>query len=180
MVTTAAIRFDREWAMPSAHTFTIPPIHGLILQEGVSCGIWADPFAGFNSPAALTNDLNPDTPATDHMDALLWLRQVETEFVDGVLFDPPYSISQAAEMYRGFGAEKLSEHPSNMGYWAAIKDEIARVLKPGCKVVTCGWSTNGLGEGRGFQMQRILMVPHGGSKNDTLVTVEVKLQGRLS
>lgn len=33
----------------------------------------------------------------------------------------------------------------------------------------------GLGKTRGFEMQRILLVPHGGSKNDTLVTVEVKI-----
>ena len=165
--------------MPSAHTFTIGPIRGLVLAEMCGVPVWADPFAGFNSPACLTNDLNPDAPAIDHMDALAWLRAVDTEFVDGVLFDPPYSISQAAEMYRGFGAEKLSEHPSNMGYWASVKDEIARITKPGGKVITCGWSSNGLGEGRGFLMTRILLVPHGGSKNDTLVTVEIKQQGLL-
>ena len=180
MVTTAAIRFDREWAMPSAHTFTIPPIKRLLMQEGAySGGIWADPFSGFNSPAAATNDLNPETPAVDHMDALEWLRCCETEFFDGALYDPPYSISQAAQVYAGFGVERLGQHPSNMGYWASIKDELARIVKPAGKVISCGWSTNGLGEGRGFVMMRILLVPHGGSKNDTIVTVETKQQARL-
>lgn len=38
----------------------------------------------------------------------------------------------------------------------------------------CGWSSQGLGLGRGFTMTEILLVPHGGSKNDTIVTVETK------
>ena len=37
----------------------------------------------------------------------------------------------------------------------------------------------GLGKNRGFEMLEILLVPHGGSKNDTIVTVERKLQGNL-
>lgn len=116
MVITAAIKFEREWAMPSAHTFTIAPIKGLLMQEGAyGDGRWADPFAGFNSPACATNDLNPETPAGSHMDALAWLRACATEHFDGVIFDPPYSISQAAEVYAGFGADKLEFHPANMG-----------------------------------------------------------------
>jgi hypothetical protein len=38
-------------------------------------------------------------------------------------------------------------------------------------------SPMGLGKKRGFEMQRILIAPHGGSKNDTLVTVEQKNSG---
>ena len=33
----------------------------------------------------------------------------------------------------------------------------------------------GVGIKRGFEMTRILLVPHGGNKNDTICTVEVKL-----
>jgi hypothetical protein len=38
----------------------------------------------------------------------------------------------------------------------------------------------GLGKNRGFEMQRILLVAHGGSKNDTMVTVELKGSRRLN
>ncbi len=38
-----------------------------------------------------------------------------------------------------------------------------------------GWNTGGLGKGRGFSLDRILLVPHGGTRNDTIVTVETKL-----
>ncbi len=33
----------------------------------------------------------------------------------------------------------------------------------------------GMGKNRGFEIQRILLVPHGGNHNDTIVTVEKKL-----
>lgn len=168
------MRFYREWAMPNQWTFTIKPIRELLSRE-MNGGLWADPFAGMNSPAQVTNDLNPDAKAHSHVDALSFLRTLITGSFDGVLFDPPYSITQAAECYRSFGKDKLEVNVANMAYWKGCKDEMARILKPNGKAICCGWSTNGLGKGRGFDMTDLLIVPHGGSKNDTLVTVEVKV-----
>ena len=51
---------------------------------------------------------------------------------------------------------------------------MARIIKPGGYAICCGWTSQGLGKNRGFEMIEILLVPHGGSKNDTIVTVEVK------
>jgi hypothetical protein len=36
----------------------------------------------------------------------------------------------------------------------------------------------GMGKNRFFEIIEILLVPHGGHKNDTIVTVERKFQGR--
>jgi hypothetical protein len=33
----------------------------------------------------------------------------------------------------------------------------------------------GLGKSRGFKMERLLLVPHGGDHNDTICTVEIKV-----
>ena len=177
MTAAVGVHFDREWAMPSAWTFTIPPIRGLLMEEGAFCGgIWADPFAGNNSPAAATNDLNPDTAAQDHMDALEWLKARETEAFDGVLYDPPYSYRQASEEYSGFGKTNLV---TNSGYWLNCQDEVARICKPGGKVICFGWNSGGVGINRGFELYRVLLVPHGGHHNDTIVTVESKIAGRL-
>ena len=71
--------------------------------------------------------------------------------------------------------DKLETKPTSMKYWADCKNEIARILRVGGKVICFGWNSMGLGKNRGFEMQRILLVPHGGSKNDTIVTVEQKL-----
>lgn len=163
---------ERKWAMPNRWTFTIKPIKDLLHEEVY--GLWCDPFAGKNSPAKLTNDLNPGMTATSHQDALTFLKSIPTDSVDGVLFDPPYSITQAAECYRSYGKEKLRMSVANMGYWAACKNEIARIIKTGGKAICFGWSSMGIGLKRGFSMDRVLLVPHGGSKNDTIVTVERK------
>ena len=170
------MRIDRIWAMPNKWTFTIKPIREL-LKEEVTGGRWIDPFAGKNSPAPFgdRNDLDDSNETAYHEDALKFLKRYALSSVDGVLFDPPYSITQAAQCYKSFGKEKLKVNVANMGYWKQIKDEIARILKPQGKVICFGWNSMGLGKGRGFEMQRILLVPHGGSKNDTLVTVETKL-----
>lgn len=165
----------RKWAMPNKWTFTIKPIADL-LREEVNSGLWCDPFAGENSPAQVTNDINPVRPTTHHMDALAFLKSLESNAYDGVLFDPPYSITQAKVCYDGHGMELLETKPTSMKYWGDCKNEIARITKRGGKVICFGWNSMGIGLNRGFKMQRILLVPHGGSKNDTLVTVEQKIE----
>ena len=91
-----------------------------------------------------------------------------------VLFDPPYSITQASQLYKEYGKDKLEVSVNNMKYWKLCKDNIARILKTNGRVICCGWNTNGIGKTRGFEMTNILIVSHGGSKNDTLVTLEYK------
>ena len=49
-----------------------------------------------------------------------------------------------------------------------------RGYKPNGVALCFGWNSNGVGKTRGFEMQEVLIVPHGGSKNDTICTVERK------
>jgi hypothetical protein len=156
------IRFERIWAMPNKWTFEIKPIKEL-LQEEVFGSNWVDPFAGKNGKmyAKFTNDIE-----MGGVDALSYLKKMKGKY-DGVLYDPPYSITQA----RMYGKKEFS----SMKYWADCKNEIARIIRPGGKAICFGWSSMGLGKGRGFELNRVLLVPHGGSKNDTIVTVESKV-----
>src|SRR5687768_14775187 len=57
----------RQWAMPSAETFSIPPIAEFIQRWWRSPSV--DPFARNTGLATVTNDLSPDTSARYHMDA---------------------------------------------------------------------------------------------------------------
>jgi len=175
------IRFERVWCMPNHLTFRITPITKLLVEE-VTCGLWLDPFANDNrireiiqSPEAsfVTNDLNPDFPTDYHLDALAFLKQFRDNSVDGVLYDPPYSPRQITECYQKVGLP-VTNKTTQASFWSLQKDEIARVVKPGGKVICFGWNTNGCGKKRGFELVRILDVPHGGHHNDTLVTVEIK------
>ncbi len=56
---------------------------------------------------------------------------------------------------------------------------MARVIKPGGKVITYAYNSSGLGKKRGFEIIRILIVPHGAEHNDTICTVEKKIQSKL-
>jgi hypothetical protein len=53
-------------------------------------------------------------------------------------------------------------------------DEIQRILKIGGRCLCFGWNSNGVGKKRDFEMQEILLISHGGSKNDTICTLEIK------
>lgn len=169
-----SVVFSRIWAMPNKNTFTIKPIKEIISKY--LNGVIVDPFANNSKLGTITNDLNPEFKTDYTLDALKFLQIMETNSADVVLYDPPFSISQAAECYRNFGKEKLKQSVANMGYWGSCKNEVARILKPNGICVICGWSSMGLGVNRGFEMLKILLVPHGGSKNDTIVTVERKLE----
>jgi hypothetical protein len=172
--------FTRIWAMPNKLTFTIKPIKELVEKYVAKSKIIIDPFANQSSYGTITNDLNPEFDTDYHLDALTFLRKMETGKADLVLFDPPYSITQAAQCYKDYGKDKLERSVANMGYWADCKNEVARILKPNGIALICGWNSNGVGKNRGFEMLEILLVPHGGSKNDTIVTVERKLPDLFS
>lgn len=170
------MEIKRVWAMPSRWTFTIKPIKELLEEEMGSGmflkGYWCDPFAGINSQAQETNDLNPKRKAKYCMEAMDFLKMWGDETFDGVLFDPPYSPSQVKECYENIGINCTSES-TKQSFYSEAKNEITRILKPNGKVISFGWNSNGLGINRGFTMERILIVPHGGAKNDTIVTVEI-------
>ena len=155
--------------MPSAWTFSIKPIREMLLEE-VGVGDWIDPYAGQNGSkyAQTTNDL-----ANGGMDALEFLKAQNSGSFDGILIDPPYSLRQVSEHYKKAGIKITGWHTS-AGYNSALKNEASRLLKKGGKAICFGWNSMGIGKMRGFEMTRILLVAHGGSKNDTICTVEIK------
>ena len=163
---------ERSWGFPSKNTFSIKPIAEL-LDEEVRDGIWIDPFANNSKKATITNELNKEFDTDYHMDALDFLRMFEDESVDGVLYDPPYSNRQVSEVYKGVGLP-VTKETTQSTFWSRQKKEIARILKPGGKVISFGWNSGGVGKKRNFEILRVLLVPHGGHHNDTIVTVEVK------
>lgn len=162
---------DRIWAMPNNETFSIKPIKELLLIE-VDGGIWLDPFARGSKIATITNDLNPNFDTNFHLEATEFLKQFPDDYADGILFDPPYSVSEIKRSYNSIGIEHFN---TKVDFYSSVKNEMARVIKQGGKAICFGWSSMGLGKNRGFEQTRIRLVPHGGTKNDTIVTVETKL-----
>ena len=104
------MEINRVWAMPNKNTFSIKPIANLLERWVISQGgVIVDPFANGSKIATITNDLNPEFDTTYHMDALDFLKLLETSSCDCVLYDPPYSLRQVSESYKGFGIEVTQE-----------------------------------------------------------------------
>lgn len=173
------ISIERIWAMPNKNTFEIKPIHDLIVDE-ITDGIWIDPFANRNKLASITNDLSTEFDTDYHLDALDFLKMFDTDSVDGVLYDPPYSPRQVSECYNNVGYN-VTWDTTKASFWGNHKREISRIVKIGGKVITFGWNSGGIGYKYGFEIQKVLLVPHGGWHNDTICTVEIKThEGEIS
>lgn len=171
---------ERKWAMPSKNTFDIPPIKQLLAEEvDLSIGTWIDPFANKNKIATITNDINPAYKTNYNIDALDFLKSFKDNSVDGVLYDPPYSSRQVTECYKAVGI-KATMQTTQGSFWRKFKDEIARIVKPGGKVLSFGWNSGGIGKKYGFEIKRILLVAHGGIHNDTICVVENLIQKKIA
>jgi hypothetical protein len=170
------MKIERIWAMPNKWTFTIKPIKELLERYNVGKG-WVDPFAGQFSPAEITNDHRPDSNAKNHLDAVEFSELVKGEF-NGVLFDPPYSIHEVKRHYDSIGQKYDFANDPTCSF-IKVRDNLANKIKIGGYVIYCGWNTNAFGKKRGFEIVEILDVAHGGNRNDTLVTVEIKVQPEL-
>mgnify|MGYP006408191431 CR=1 FL=1 len=133
----------------------------------------ADPYArNCRIGGKYTNDIDPDTTAENHLDALDFLCSLETQGFDAVIFDPPFSEYQAkryehgtANIYTVPGAVKLQ-----MG-------EIERILKPGGYLLKFGYNTS---RNKGhFDLIKVMVVNHGSNHNDTLVSLWRKASHNL-
>lgn len=164
--------------MPNKWTFKIKPIKELLnryVKEGKD---WIDPFAGENSPAEITNDLNPKKKTTYHLHALDFANKIDGLF-KGVLFDPPYNLSQIKECYKNIGA-KFENNEQLDASFGKVKTALKDKIKPGGYAISCGWNSNGFGKNRGFEIVEILLVPHGGHHYDTIIVVEKKINHTLT
>lgn len=167
------MKINRQWAMPSKNTFQIKPIKKLIEKYVDNKILWIDPFANCNKIATITNDLDPQYQTNFNMDALEFLKQFADKSVFGVLLDPPYSPRQVSECYKSLGMT-VNMQTTQASFWANLKKEIERIVIPGGICISCSWNSGGVGKKYGFEIEEILLVPHGGNHNDTIVTIEIK------
>lgn len=174
------MKFSRAFAMPSAETFSLPPVAELLRRciPSVHSLIVVDPFARNAKWGTVTNDLNPKTDAIYHLLAEDFINEISVyrpQLADIVLFDPPYSPRQIAECYQQVGRSCKKEDTQNAALYKRVKDGLDRILRPGGLAICCGWNSMGFGLNRGYELLEVLLVPHGAAHNDTIVTVERKM-----
>ena len=173
-----AIPMRRVFAFPSANTFEIPPIRALVKTYLIKSKVSVDPFARNKRWATHTNDLNPDTAAESHLDSADFLESLASASVkaDLVLFDPPYSPRQIKECYDGIGLKMKTEDAWRTNGWTRERKAIAAIVETGGYVISFGWNSNGMGHYAGFVPAEYLTICHGWGHNDTIVTVERKVE----
>lgn len=175
------IKIARVWAMPNSRTFDIKPVAELIdyYINSENAIVIVDPFANGEKFATITNDLDPQYDTTYHMDAYDFLKMLPDGIADMVLYDPPYSSRQVAESYKKFGMS-VNMETTQGSYWRKQKEQISRITKKGGVAISFGWNSGGIGKKYGFSPLEYMLIAHGGAHNDTIVTVERKIDyGRI-
>jgi hypothetical protein len=136
-------------------------------------GMWVlNLFAGptrLEGCIEITNDLNTQFNTLYHMDALDCVKKliVMGAQFHRIVLDPPYSYRKSMEMYEGNRNSRFKE----------ICDLLPQLLVPGGKVITFGYHSIVMGASRGFQVEEICLISHGGAMRTTIATVEEKLEG---
>jgi len=168
------MKFSRKWAMPNADTFTVPPIHDFVTKWLDGKESTVDPFARDSKLCKYTNDINPEASAEYCMDALDFLRWVADADIkaDLVILDPPYSPRQVSECYKEIGLPVGISDTQNGALCRKMRDIASEIISPRGIVLSFGWNTVGMGKKRGYEIEEIMLVCHGGVHNDTICMAE--------
>jgi hypothetical protein len=160
--------WSRQWAMPSADTFDVPPIASFVRHYLRTANISVDPFARNKRWATHTNDLNPSTEAEFHMDAGDFMQTLISRKVsaDLIIFDPPYSPRQVAECYSAAGLTATMRDTQTAASKKTWREQMRELCHPGSIVLSFGWNTVGMGPG--WITEEVMLVCHGGDHNDTI------------
>lgn len=128
-----------------------------------------DPFARACPWAApQTNDMDPETPAESHLDAIEWVETLTPSATAIGLVDPPFSDRQANEKY---GTPNLYCRP---GYMSRLQEGVAAAICSGGYIIKCAYNTNS--PSPLFELVEVQICHYGGNRNDVLISVWRKSQ----
>ena len=136
-------------------------------------GVWADPFFG-KSPFKVQFKNDIEETGIDSHD---WAKTLKPNSLDGIFFDPPYSMERVKRSYEGRGIESWQKQYGNQsGSFPQLKEDLVKALKPGGIVLSFGWNSTGFGSGRGFKKEWVMLCCHSGAARDTICTMEKKIK----
>lgn len=171
--------FNRVWdSRLSQDTFNCPAIKSFVCRYLQISGVSIDPFSRNKTWATYTNDINPNTLSTYHMDAEEFLVKLFTDGIkaDLIILDPPYSPRQISEHYKAAGLPVTMKDTQNARLYKRVRDAADRVLSDTGIVLSFGWNSVGMGVQRKFVIEEILLVCHGSAHNDTICMAERRVE----
>ena len=166
---TKQIDFKYMYQQPSRYTFEQPELKKWV--EKWCKGKVLNLFAGTTKlnvdefRVDIDGEVKPDYCG----DAYEFIKTTNLKF-DTIVLDPPYNIRKAREKYEGRFIGKLTK----------VKNILNRVLNDGCRIISLGYDTVGMGRSRNFKKIAICVVCHNGDHNDTLGLVEQMDSKRLN
>ena len=115
----------------------------------------------------ITNDLNLEFKTDFQIDALRCVRLLYEGhlYFDVILLDPPYSYRKSMELYQGHKNSRFKK----------LLDMVPFILRQNGKVITFGYHSIVMSKKRGFAIQEICLISHGGAQHDTIATVEQRI-----
>ena len=100
---------------------------------------------------------------------LLWAKRRKTLF-DTIILDPPYSYRKSMEMYNG----NLNSR------FKLIADNLSKIIKPSSSIISFGYHSTFMGNGRGYRLHKMCVFAHGGAQHCTIAIIEKKKLNQLT
>lgn len=156
------MKFTYLMQPPRRYTFEQPKVKQWV--ESIVYGRVLNLFAGKTllDCDEIRVDIDKNMPADYHMEAYEFISIINVLKFDCIILDPPYNLRKSREKYGG----------RYIGSFTKIKNKVISFLKGGGLIITFGYDTVGMGKGRGFNKEHILVICHSGDHNDTLAVVE--------
>jgi len=112
----------------------------------------------------IRNDADKNVSADYHMDAFECVKLLikQKKVFNTILLDPPYSYRKSMEFYQGHKVSSFNK----------IKDLLFFLLEQNGYVITFGYHSVSMGKRRCFEVEKILLISHGGAIHDTIATKE--------
>jgi hypothetical protein len=166
------MQFEYLWTMPNQWTFEIKEVQTILYSIVNKHKRILIPFAGqFRFPQTLTPkyytyiDIDSTRPKPCiYGDCLEVMAQRLEGQYDLIISDPPFCFYQAIHTYNNKKMQDISK----------CKDLYDQLLISKGQILHFGFNTTGMGQKRGYMKEKIWVLNHGGSHNDTLILLETK------
>jgi hypothetical protein len=158
-------------AKPNTWTFQNDAVRKFV-QERLS-GRVLNLFAGktklHHDDEIIRVDLDEERDADHYFDAIEVRDRFGGQSFDTVVLDPPFSVQQSRKRYNG----------RYRGHFTHVKDEVAKVVRPGGRTLTFGYHSRAMGPSRGFNREELAVFDHGGRFRAMLGVVEQRVERDL-
>ncbi len=163
---SGGIKLSYYRSFPNKYTFRMRKVKKWVENalEGRVLNLYAGPTK-LDYENIVSNDIDEAFSPDYAMDAAVftafWKQSGSGPF-DTVILDPPYSERKAMQKY-GRGTRSTFQ---------AVKASILDILSPRGVVITFGYTSVCMGKQKGFVTERVALICHGGSINDTIGVAE--------